>query len=201
MVARRNPRLRTWRWPTVLLIIVMAVCLGLFFEFVTNSGRHVQSVSINSALLDRESAIALALRGFEMKSNPKVVDVRLIRHEQSLREFIGIEVPYDDHQGWWPYKPDSPVWAVTLTADDLSYLPMFKEAPIDYKGATILLNAIDGTLVGIFGHAALDTSSEYQTLLKMENLEGKIKIIPLTETPVPYKPPGDVPVPDPPEDS
>jgi hypothetical protein len=35
----------------------------------------------------------------------------------------------------------------------------------------------------------------------MENLEGKIKIIPLTETPVPYKPPGDVPVPDPPEDS
>lgn len=165
--------------------ILICVLLIVAVAFLTLE-RTVSTSSVITPIYTKGEAIE---KGHQIlqESSPTLVDARLLRHEE-VSKILNVGAPYGSE--WYPYRVDSPVWAITFAADKIDTVPMITEGTKDYKGVIFLFMAESGALEQIMALTSIADNAYVKQIQALPDLTDKLEIKPLPKMPEPIDGPG-----------
>ena len=170
-------------------LTVFVVGVVLLIAAIGLSTLRGRSLATEGPIFTREEAVSRAIYQVGTGAKTQLVDVRLLKHEEA-NGALGGRPGYEQMKNY-PYKPDTPTWAVTLLVE--GGVAIFDDNKT--AGVIYLLVAGDGKPEFTAGVDDPYTNSDALRMRKLPDLDGKLEIVPIpiptsgplypTATPVP----------------
>jgi len=173
-----------------IVLITITALLAVLAGSIALFERRAQSIATQGALPTKDAAINRVRTFFDPGTEPMLFDARLVYLEQAYNA-IGAQPNYE--RPGYRYQRQTPMWAITMLANDVSGFPMFEGGK--YMGAMFLIVAGDGKVKHMASVTDPATDPHVQKILALPDLDGQVEIVPIPTPVVPEMPPTSTPVP------